>query len=116
MINLEYILEKYDKILLISQMDTEFQWFLEEFYLSEELRKTERNVLILSTKKLESKGKCSCYRISTDEEEALKKFYFLYEFSDKFQLLSREESFGGVINYIGNGILTKEEVFRSILY
>jgi hypothetical protein len=58
----------------------------------------------------------SCRKLSCQNIEQLKELYFMYEFSDRFQLLSQEESFGGILNFVDMGILTKEEVICALFH
>lgn len=48
------------------------------------------------------------------ESEELIKLYHLYEFSDKFRLLSNNENYGGIINLLNTGVLTEDEMYEAL--
>ncbi len=41
--------------------------------------------------------------------------YHTYEFSDRFRVIGRTHQFGGLFNYVDNGLLTEDEAFELIL-
>lgn len=113
---LERDLEDYDRIFLIPVMDEIYGELFRWLDRSGRPQNCGENILVLSVEALAEGSNYSCRRISVPKMARLKELYFMYEFSDRFRLLSREESFGGILNFLDTGILTKEEVFRGLLY
>ena len=46
----------------------------------------------------------------------LSRLYRMYEFSDRFFILSPDKTFGGIFNFLETGLLDRGEVFRALLY
>lgn len=113
---LERDLEDYDRIFLIPVMDEVYGELFRWLERSGTPQNCGKKILVLSVEALEEGNRYSCRRISVPKMAWLKELYFMYEFSDRFRLLSREEGFGGILNFLDTGILTKEEVFRGLLY
>lgn len=116
MIELEKVLEKYDKVFLFIERDKVHRDFIERFCASEVIKHSGKNVLILSTVELADGNGYVCRKLTQEKAQRLKGLYFLYEFSDRFKIFSWEDSFGSLINYIESGVLTWEEVFAAILH
>ena len=55
-------------------------------------------------------------RISQLEDEMLCRLYNMYEFSDRFHILSREEQYGGLLNFVDSVILSTEEMLEALLH
>ena len=54
--------------------------------------------------------------ISSEEEAAALEIYRMYEFSDKFHLLSDDDTnYGCIHNYVRSGVLTEEEAYEAML-
>lgn len=49
--------------------------------------------------------------ISNDEEDR----YYLYEFSDKYRLISDSPIYPNLFNYLKTGLLTEEELLEALL-
>ena len=116
---LERDIEKYDKIILIWEKGEAAKGWLEAFYKSETIKHTERKILVLSVVDMQEqqKGRNVCFRPVTETEaKELCHLHHMYEFSDRFQLLTQERCFGGILNFVEEGILTKEEALRAILF
>ena len=109
-------LEYYDRIVLIPALDIEYHALLAQLDGMEGVRNSTKKLLILSTENLAEGNHYSCRRISCQEMTQLKELYLMYEFSDRFQLLTQERCFGGILNFVEAGILTKEEALRAILF
>ena len=121
--------QKFDLILLIIDGAGVAENLTVDFCYSEALKQTSKKILILSqTKNFNQKNWSVGYRlngkfqwnseyrqISSKEQEELWRLYRMYEFSDRFQVLVDCQQFGGMLNYIKTGILTKEEMFGLIL-
>ena len=54
--------------------------------------------------------------ISWEDCCKLCELYFMYEFSDRFQILYRKECFGSLMNFIDTGLLTYKEITDALLY
>lgn len=50
-----------------------------------------------------------------EDGKKFQELYFMYEFSDRFQVLSRSEYFGSMLNLVDVGILTYEELVEALL-
>ena len=50
-----------------------------------------------------------------EEREVLERLYFTYDFSDQFIMISDKQQFGGLLNYIKTGTITREEMIRALL-
>lgn len=109
-------LEKYDKVFLFMEKDEVHRHFMKRFCASDALAHNEKKVLILSTEEFTNGRTYVCHRLTREKAQRLKEFYFLYEFSDRFKLLSWEDGFGSIVNYVETGILTWEEAFTAILH
>lgn len=71
--------------------------------------------MLLSTENPAEENHALCRKISSQMALQLNKLYHMYEFSDRFQLFSREECFGGIFNFVDMGILTKRGgIFCSV--
>ncbi len=53
--------------------------------------------------------------ISDEEYYEIENMYYLYEFSDRIHIISRNSQYGSLDNYISNGLLTEEEAFLALL-
>ena len=109
-------LEYYDRIVLIPALDIEYHDLFAQLDGMEGVRNSTKKLLILSTENLAEGNHYSCRRISCQEMTQLKELYLMYEFSDRFQLLTQERCLGGILNFVEAGILTKEEALRAILF
>lgn len=113
---LEKDLEHYDRIVLITVGNQEYRDLLIQFCNSDMLKNCMKKILVLSDENLAEGKRYSCRKLSCQTIRQLKELYFMYEFSDRFQLLSREESFGGILDFVDAGILTKEEAIRALFH
>lgn len=52
---------------------------------------------------------------SREEELSIKRLYLMYEFSDKVRLLEDSPRYGSLQNYVENGLLTLEEMWKAAL-
>lgn len=69
---------------------------------------------LLSEDKTDSR--VSWRRVSRGEAQTLCRLYDSYEFSDRFHILSREEQYGGLLNFVDTGILSAEELLEALLH
>ena len=116
LVELEKDLEYYDRIFLITVMNQEYIDLFIRFGDSDKLKDCTQKILVLSDGNMAEGKHYSCRKLSCQNIEQLKELYFMYEFSDRFQLLSQEESFGGILNFVDMGILTKEEVICALFH
>ena len=116
LVELEKDLEYYDRIFLITVMNQEYIDLFIRFGDSDKLKDCTKKILVLSDGNMAEGKHYSCRKLSCQNIEQLKELYFMYEFSDRFQLLSQEESFGGILNFVDMGILTKEEVICALFH
>ncbi len=116
LVELEKDLEYYDRIFLITVMNQEYIDLFIRFGDSDKLKDCTKKILVLSDGNMAEGKHYSFRKLSCQNIEQLKKLYFMYEFSDRFQLLSQEESFGGILNFVNMGILTKEEVICALFH
>lgn len=71
-----------------------------------------KNIAVLSTITISMLPNNVVYqKISKKEQKELLEFYYLYEFSDRFRILSRGKQYGTIFHYVDAGILTLDEVF-----
>ncbi len=64
----------------------------------------------------EKQGYDNTRLLARAEMEELLSLYRLYEFSDKVTVISETTQYGGLINYVKNGLFTPEEMVDAILY
>lgn len=110
-------LKKFDNILMIVDDDGDAEGLSQAFCESEALEKTSKKILILSTADiaLGGHGSCEYHKLTDEEQGAMLQLYAMYDFSDRFQVLSDNPQYGGLLNYVKTGLMTMEEVFRAIL-
>lgn len=113
---LESNLNKYDRIILIINDSIGENNLFSEFINSEAIKKSTKKIMIMSSEDGKESENYAYYRLSEVEEEQLVKLYLMYEFSDRFQILSYDSNFGNIFNYVKTGIMTAEEAFEAILY
>lgn len=113
---LEKDLEYYDRIFLIPAVSQEYLDLFIQFGDSDKLENCRKKILVLSDENLAEGKRFSCRKLPRQTVRRLRELYFMYEFSDRFQLLSQEESFGGILNFVDAGILTKEEAICALFH
>ena len=93
-------LNTYDLILLVDSDDSLSDGGLMGKLLnSQAYRRSEKKILVLPAEK----------------HMDLVSLYHTYEFSDRFRVIGRSSQYGGLFNYVDNGLLTEQEVFELIL-
>lgn len=93
---LENILSGYDKVFLV--LDKSLYKILEA-----ENNKGTKTLFL------------SLFDIPLEDRRKLCELYLMYEFSDGFQILCRNECFGSLMNFIDTGLLTNEELIDALL-
>lgn len=113
--NLDKLLDQYDRVILadISDQDGKARW--QRFLNSEAFKNCEKKILFLVTE-IHDISRQFFLTITEEVAQELKSLYFMYEFSDRFQLFSNETTFGEIWNYVCTGTLTEEEAFQAILH
>lgn len=114
--DLRKYMTQYDKIIWIEDTDQVLTGLVNDFCHSKAVRTCEDRLLILSVEALDvSNVNVDYRRLSFEEQEVLREYYKMYEFSDSFLHISSGALYGGLCNYIDTGWLSKEEVFEVIL-
>lgn len=55
------------------------------------------------------------YKVNRNEKEALERLYFMYDFSNRFFMISDRQQYGSLNNYIRTGVITMEEIIQILL-
>ncbi len=76
-------------------------------YMAEDFFLKDRALNIL--KKLEDKG------VEIVDDPAALELYRMYEFCDKFIVLSESEQYGSIWNYVKKGMISPEEALDAVL-
>jgi hypothetical protein len=71
-------------------------------------------VVVVTDEKTEADA--SVMNVSREFMSALLEYYYLYEFTDKIIVFSKYSFCPDIKNYISSGILTEDELVKSILY
>lgn len=97
---IENALKLYDLILLVeSEESSSVGGLLGKLLNAQAFRESEKKILVLPSER---------YR-------DLVSLYHTYEFSDRFRMIGRSRQYGGLFNYVDNGLLTEAEAFALIL-
>lgn len=104
---IEKDLERFDRVILITDMD------VMPFPADMDVK----NILILSVNAvpLESNSQITYRQITADQQAELLKIYHMYEFSDRFRVVSRDDQFGSIWNYVDTGIMTEQEALEALV-
>lgn len=99
-VKIENDLNSYDLILLVeSDEPSSVGGMMGRLLNAQAFRQSKKKILVLPAEKY------------TD----LISLYHTYEFSDRFRVVGRSSQYGGLFNYIDNGLLTEAEAFALIL-
>lgn len=106
LMEVEKDLERFDRILLITDM----------CIIPFPAIMNAKNILVLSVRTIpsESNLRITYRQITTEQQTELLKIYHVYEFSDRFRVVSRSGQFGSIWNYVDAGILTEQEALEAI--
>ena len=102
----------YDKVFLIQ----ENEMFLK--CLERGRKKDSSNYLLLISNTFRDEyKKCGFTKqfLTQKEMEKIRDLYYMYEFSNRFRVISREDSYGNIFNLVDNGILTDIEAIEALL-
>lgn len=109
-------LQKFDLVLLIINGSGTAKNLTESFLNSEAMQKAEKKVLVLSDQSIPYTNIYHQYcQLNTEELDAVRKIYFMYDFSDRFQVLSDNPQYGGILNFVKAGKMTQEAAFQTLL-
>lgn len=112
---LQAMLDQYDRAVLVPDVEGASLNLLNQFCASEAIRRTRKRVLILSTADRPDGTGFSYQKLTNRDAKRLQRLYELYEFSDRFQILSQDRRFGGLFNLLDTGLLNTEELFTALL-
>ena len=110
---LQDMLKTYDKIFLVKCADEEY--IFSKLRDSKVIKSEKQKILILSTSNPKEFPGVYYRKISDDDSEFYYRLYHMYEFSDRFQVLSNEVCFGNLFNFVNLGLLSFDEMFRALL-
>lgn len=115
---LESDMERYDRIVLVCGRDVLLSRTAELLCHLQEENPQEKRLLLLSPDVPCEAGEngIPVQRISHAETQMLCRLYDMYEFSDRFHILSREEQYGGLLNFVDTGLLSAEEMLDALLH
>ena len=113
---LENSLGEYDRIILVINDRASGNDLLSRLLGSEAIKKSVKKIMIMSCENREEEGNYTYFQISRQEEKWLNELYRMYEFSDRFQILSYGGNYGNIFNYVETGLMTMEEVFEAVLH
>ena len=76
-----------------------------------------KNILILSSGEipLDSNRRIAYRKITAEQQAELLRIYHMYEFSDRFRVVSWDSRFGSIWNYVDAGILTEQEALEALV-
>lgn len=114
---IEEALGEYDLILLVTDGAGAAENLTDLLCRSEALRKAEKKILILTEADVlpTDTYRCTFVKIGRKERTALERLYGMYEFSNRFRILSCDRRWGSILNYVKTGIMTLEEAFQVFL-
>lgn len=98
---IEYMLKKYDLILIIEDYDINYSKALA-------IRLKTYNTY----KKDNSKKVCI---IISDEYKDMVSLFYTYEYSDKVKIVGRSRQYGGLFNLVDVGLISEEQAFETLL-
>ena len=114
---LETDIEKYDKIFLIDNAHE----LAVRFCHAKALKDTTDTILILLNNPsmrladMTLNDNIVLRYVSAEEFFLLDRLYHMYDFSDKFYIISRENMYGNIFNLVDCGLLTDEQAYEAIL-
>ncbi len=111
---IESYLESYDKVILI---DTGFaDKYMSGLCDSLVSAVTDKKYVLISNVEYPKKPGWHTYMtVPKRELETMMSLYRCYEASDKLVLLSEENNYGCIWNYVKNGIMSLDEAFAAVL-
>lgn len=115
---LEADIEAFDKIFLIVGRQKLVDGFLELLCDSQAVKTGEKKILVLASSKRWTKEAAFTYRqIIEYESEQLCRLYSIYEFSDRFQIISESTLlYGSLFQLVNTGLLSPGESVSALLH
>lgn len=72
--------------------------------------------LLLITDHIDAYENSDVKEVSRKEMREILELYYMYEFSDRVQIISSGHRFGTLLNYVDTGLLTFDEAIEAFLY
>lgn len=112
--DLKIYIEQYDRVIWIEN-DCDIADKLMEYWSMIQSPFNEKECIILyaGKKSFINNNICECREISDKEKEELQQLYYLFDFSDKFFVISERETHGHLSNYLDTGLLSMEEILSK---
>lgn len=107
-------LKEFDVIFAILRGGRITEDWGDEFSRVMQRNSTSKNVLVLSDMDiiLTNSHGFEYRRLSEEECRSLRQLYTMYDFSDRFFMISEESQYGSLLNYVKTGIITNEEALQ----
>ena len=114
---MERDLKQFDLILFFTGEKEFVEEWISCAVKAAELKDSSKKIGILSDSDISNQNCCNCVyrRVDREEREVLERLYFTYDFSDQFIMISDKQQFGGLLNYIKTGTITREEMIRALI-
>lgn len=113
--DIEGYINEYDCILVFDVREFEIHQIFSAFCKSEALKRTDKKVMIMATAADAAPVNGQYRKITQEEYESIYEIYSMYEFSDRIQIISKNNQYASMLNYIKTEILTMEEMFEAWL-
>lgn len=114
---LEKLLEGYDKIFLLKISEDKIPILYEKFCDVTQNKFIEKKILFLFSKSIDIQKKTLDFiQISDTEIIEIQNLYFMYEFSNRFQIIEYNENVGTIWNFVNSGLLSEEDVIYALCY
>lgn len=109
---LQRALDQYDQVLFFEE-----EALLAEFCSSGVFPAFQKRILLLSRSAFRADTEhLTFYQITEAEARQLADLYFLYDFSDKFLYISRENTnYAGLYHFVEAGLLSMKEAIEALL-
>lgn len=107
-------LVRFDRVILI--YDRQGTGLCFDFCDSRAVKISQYKILVLSIEEGSSKENLMYRQITEADRDRLYRLYHMYEFSDRFRVLSRERSHGCLFDLLDTKVLNMEEIFEALLY
>lgn len=114
LLQLENWLDAYDRIFLIPGEDGKIEAFASGLLHAGAGKAGEHKVLVLSAAPIEACAGFTYKQIAGKEQEQLLQLYHMYEFSDRFSVISAESTYGSLFNLVEAGLLAMEEAAEAL--
>ena len=105
-------------ILMLIDGDGGAENLTRNFCCSAPMKETSKKVLILSASDDFHPNDTDHYeywKLTAEEQERVLELYEMYDFSDRFYVLSNDSQHGVLLNYVKTGIMMQEDVFQALL-